>query len=219
MTRILLASNSARRRQLITLTGWEVTYTSADIDESRQPDEPARQYVARLAHEKASRALQTTHEEVILAADTIVVDHETIYGKPSDNEEARKILLSLRGHIHQVMTAITLVDRENDIRITNLCESSVPMRQYTATELDTYILSGDPMDKAGAYAIQNREFHPVEAFNGCFASVMGIPLCHLERSALKLGLSVKEGLANRCQATLGYHCAIYKDVLRGDIIG
>jgi MAF protein len=218
MTRILLASNSARRRQLIKLTGWDVVYTSADIDETRRPAESAREYVARLAREKACSVLLHTQAEWILAADTIVVDQETIYGKPTDAEDARSILWALRGHTHQVMTALTLTNRVNIVSNEDLCESSVPMRCYTEAELAAYIESGDPMDKAGAYAIQNCEFHPSDAFNGCFASVMGMPLCHLERCALKLGLVIKVGLAERCQATLGYHCPIHEAVLRGDII-
>jgi septum formation protein len=219
MTRILLGSNSDRRRQLIKLTGWEVTYTSANIDESRQPGETARNYVARLALEKANAVLQHASAEVILAADTIVVDSETIYGKPADEEDARSILWALRGHTHKVMTALTLVDRVYDSTIKDLCESSVPMRMYTEGELDIYIRSGDPLDKAGAYAIQNQQFHPVETFTGCYASVMGLPLCHLQRSALLLGVVTQPGLAERCQATLGYHCHIHAAVLRGDIIG
>ncbi len=93
------------------------------------------------------------------------------------------------------------------------------MRNYSKEELDAYIRSGDPMDKAGAYAIQNREFHPVEAFSGCFASVMGMPLCHLARIALRFGLTTMEDLPKRCQATLGYQCSIHEAVRRGDIIG
>jgi septum formation protein len=219
MTRILLASNSARRRQLMTLTGWDVVHTSADIDESRQLNEPALNYVTRLAREKADAVFIQTSETHILAADTIVVDHETLFGKPENNSDARSILIALRGHRHQVMTAITLIDRKTGAAVGDVCISNVPMRCYTDEEIDAYIRSGDPLDKAGAYAIQNHDFHPVEAFGGCYASVMGLPLCHLERTAANLGLTVQPGLAARCQAAIGYQCPIYKAVLRGDIIG
>jgi septum formation protein len=219
MTRILLASNSARRRQLMTLTGWEVIHTSPDIDESRHINEPAFDYVTRLAKEKAEAVLHQTSETHVLAADTIVVDHETIFGKPEDTHDARSILFALRGHSHQVMTAITLIDRKTAAAVGDMCVSNVPMRHYSAEEVDNYIRSGDPLDKAGAYAIQNLAFHPVEAFSGCYASVMGLPLCHLERSAAAFGLVVQPGLADRCQAAVGYRCPIYRAVLRGDIIG
>jgi MAF protein len=219
MTSILLVSNSARRRQLINLTGWIVCFDSADIDESRQPGEPAREYVTRLAREKAAAISGSPRAGYLLAADTIVVDGETIYGKPSSDDDARSILKALRGHTHQVMTAITLVDHGKNTEISDLCVSDVPMRSYSDAELEKYIKSSDPMDKAGAYAIQNREFHPVEDFTGCFASVMGMPLCHLARSALKVGLLPSKGLAERCQAVLGYKCTIHEAVRRGDIIG
>lgn len=219
MNPVLLASNSARRRQLIRLTGWDVRLTSADIDESRKPDEPAREYVLRLAREKAY-AIQTSGQEALLVtADTIVVDGETIYGKPLSATDARDTLWALRGHTHQVMTAIALVNPGDQTMVTDLCISNVPMRTYTSTEVDAYITSGDPMDKAGAYAIQNKQFHPVMEFNGCFASVMGMPLCHLSRTAARLGQIVDDGIPERCQAALDYTCGIYEAVLRGDIIG
>ena len=219
MNKVLLASNSARRRQLIRLTGWDVTLTSADIDESRRTDEPAREYVLRLACEKADAIPPSDQGGMILTADTIVVDREAVYGKPVNATDARNILWALRGHAHQVMTAIALGNPGNHTLITDLCISNVPMRTYTAAEVDAYINSGDPMDKAGAYAIQNEKFHPVIEFNGCFASVMGMPLCHLARTAARLGMTVDDGITRRCQAALNYKCAIYKAVLQGDIIG
>jgi septum formation protein len=219
MIKILLASNSARRRQLIKLTGWEVTLTSADIDEGRKRDEPAREYVLRLAREKAAAMHPFDQETLILAADTIVVDQETIYGKPVNVKNASDILWALRGHTHQVMTALALGNSKNQTMTTDLCVSTVPMRAYTAAEVDAYIRSGDPMDKAGAYAIQNKQFHPVMGFTGCFASVMGMPLCHLSRTASRIGLTVDDGIPQRCQTELNYICAVYKAILQGDIIG
>lgn len=219
MSRVLLASNSARRRQLIKLTGWEVSLTSADIDERRKTGESAREYVLRMAHEKADAIHPFDQETLILTADTIVVDRETIYGKPVSPKDARDTLWALRGHTHQVMTAIALVDPKKQITITDICISNVPMRMFSEAEMDAYIDSGDPMDKAGAYAIQNRQFHPVTGFTGCFASVMGMPLCHLYRTAMRAGLTVDVEIPQRCQAALNYTCAIYKAVLQGDIIG
>ncbi len=219
MAQILLASNSARRRQLIKLTGWNIVHASADIDERRQPGEPAREYVTRLAGEKAHKMLNQTRADYILAADTIVVDGETIFGKPVDSEDALAILTALRGHTHQVMTAITLITTSDVKVVEDLCVSEVPMRHYSKEELEAYIRTKDPMDKAGAYAIQNRKFHPVDVFSGCFASVMGMPLCHLARIALRCGLTTLEDLPKCCQETLGYQCTIHEAVRRGDIIG
>ncbi len=219
MTKVLLASNSARRRQLIKLTGWEVALTSADIDERRKPGEPAREYVLRLALEKAGAIKPADQKTLMLTADTIVVDRETIYGKPGSTANAREILWALRGHTHQVMTAIVLIDLKDRIPVTDLCISNVPMREYSSTEIEEYIESGDPMDKAGAYAIQNERFRPVTNFNGCYASVMGMPLCHLSRTAAKIGQTVDVEIPQRCQAELHYTCVIYQAILRGDIIG
>ena len=219
MTKILLASNSARRRELIKLTGWDFAAIATDTNEDRLPAEPARDYVMRLAREKTRAVPQEAPGEYVLTADTIVVENETLFGKPIDAEDARRILRELRGHNHTVMTAIALYDRNAQSLIMDLCSSIVPMRDYSEAEIDTYIASGDAMDKAGAYAIQNASFHPVSQFSGCFASVMGMPLCHLARSALKLGLTTTTGLPTRCQSTLSYECRIHEAVLRGDIIG
>lgn len=219
MTKFLLASNSARRRELIKLTGWDFVAISTDIDENRLPCELAKDYVIRLAREKACAVSQDSGAEYILTADTIVLDNEITYGKPVNADDARRILKELRGHTHTVMTAIALYEWKSKTLITDLCSSLVPMRTYSDDEIEAYIHSGDAMDKAGAYAIQNDIFHPVSQFTGCFASVMGMPLCHLARCAYKLGLSTKPDLPSRCQAKLNYQCSIHEAVLRGDIIG
>lgn len=201
------------------LTGWDYISVSTDIDEKRLPKESASEYVSRLAREKAIAAMQLTPIKYILAADTIVVDEDVIYGKPSSLDDAARILRLLRGHNHIVMTAIALFDRFSQNLVTDLCKSSVPMRSYSEEEIAAYISSGDALDKAGAYAIQNTSFHPVSQFIGCFASVMGMPLCHLGRTALKLGLTPSLDLPENCQKSLNYKCSIHEAVFRGDIIG
>ena len=93
------------------------------------------------------------------------------------------------------------------------------MRAYTPAEIEAYVATGDPLDKAGAYAIQHSGFHPVEGFRGCFASVMGLPLCHLARTARRLGLGELEGLPAACQKALDYTCPVSQAVLRGENAG
>jgi hypothetical protein len=93
------------------------------------------------------------------------------------------------------------------------------MRAYRADEIEAYVATGDPLDKAGAYAIQHAGFHPVEGFGGCFASVMGLPLCHLARTARRMGLAPLPGLPAACQAALAYDCPVTQAVLRGENIG
>jgi len=213
MTNFILASNSPRRKELLTLFGWPFEVIPADIDESRKAGEPAVDYVRRLACEKA-RAIAAVHEGLILAADTIVVDGEELLGKPVDGAEARRMLTQLRGRTHQVYTGIALIDTASGESVDKVCRTDVPMRDYSDAELAAYIQTDDPLDKAGAYAIQHSGFHPVEGLQGCYASVMGLPLCHLVVSLRLFGWDAPVDLPARCQQTLHYHCPVFEEVLR-----
>lgn len=216
----LLASNSPRRKQMITWTGWTFAVQPADLDESQLPGESPSAYVQRLALSKAGEvAVQAGSGQIILAADTIVADGETLLGKPASPAEARRMLRGLRGRTHQVYTALALLDTASQKFETDLCVTNVPMRAYTDAEIDVYVASGDPLDKAGAYAIQHAGFHPVENFSGCYASVMGLPLCHLVRTARRCDIEPAADVPAACQTNLGYTCPITAAVLRGDQIG
>ena len=224
---LLLASASPRRRELIKLLGLPVETTSADVDEVPLPGERAAEMAQRLSREKALAAarqnLPPPHRgasqftsRLILALDTVVsLDGEPL-GKPRDAAEARSMLRRLRGRIHQVYTAITLIDLQTDRSIADLAGSDVPMRRYTDEEIEAYIASGDPFDKAGAYAIQHAGFRPVEDFSGCFANVMGLPLCHVTRSLRKPGVEAPNDVPTQCQAHLRYDCPVFEKILRGD---
>ena len=155
----------------------------------------------------------------MIGSDTAVVDAGEILGKPKDGREAESMLRQLRGRTHQVYTGIAVYEVESDRVFRDLCVSDVPMREYEDEEMLAYVQSGDPLDKAGAYAIQNDEFAPVKAFEGCFASVMGLPLCHLARNLKKAGLQVEADLPAACKASLGYDCLISTAVLRGENLG
>ena len=176
-----LASNSPRRREILGWLDWEIQAAPANIDESRRAGETARDYVMRVACEKAAFPIpQVRSGSVVIAADTIVVLGDEILGKPLDARDAYFMLAKLRGRTHQVLTAIAVNTAGRIAQ--DLCSSPVIMREYLDEEMDAYIASRDPMDKAGAYAIQSSTFNPAAGFNGCFASVMGMPLCHLERT-------------------------------------
>ena len=179
--KFVLASNSPRRKQLFGLGGWDFTVIVADIDETPFENESPRDYVIRLAQAKAL-AVQPKAEAdaVILGSDTTVVDGNEILGKPVHDEDARRMLNQLRGRVHQVYTAIAIL--QNGKMVTDLSIIDVPMRAYSDAEIESYIQSGDPMDKAGAYAIQHPEFQPVSFLEGCRAGVMGLPMCHVLRS-------------------------------------
>ena len=219
-TLLVLASNSPRRRELLALGGWTFHVHPAEVDENQIPGEAPGLYVLRLARAKAQACAASTHEDmIVLAADTAVVDQNVILGKPKDMVEAMEMLLRLRGRSHQVYSGIAVLRMSDGNLVTDLCVTDVPMRDYTDKEIETYIATGDPLDKAGAYAIQHPRFHPVESLTGCYASVMGLPLCHLTRSLRKMEISPKNDVPAECQSTLGYTCPISTAVLRGEQVG
>jgi len=225
---LVLVSNSPRRRELLALGGWMFNTRPAEVDESQQPGEAPGTYVLRLAENKArscdaspkNKGTMSAREELtILAADTAVVDGNAILGKPINKAEAVEMLRRLRGHTHQVYTGIAVMRLSDGNLGTDLCVTDVAMRAYSEEEIDTYVATGDPLDKAGAYAIQHPKFHPVETMSGCYASVMGLPLCHLTRTLRQLGIAPKTDISAECQSSLNYTCPISAAVLRGEQVG
>jgi MAF protein len=221
-TRIILASNSPRRKELLALTGWQYEIIPADVDETPHNGEAADRYVWRLAQEKANAvagplSAQVDNTSIVVAADTTVADRGEILGKPQDDAEAEAMLKTLRGRTHQVYTAVSVVDTRTGQTITELAATDVPMRPYTQAEIDAYIASRDPFDKAGGYAIQHPEFRPVEHLTGCYANVVGLPLCHLERACKKLGLQTSNDIPAACQRMLQYDCTVYPQVQKGEL--
>lgn len=211
---LILASNSPRRRQLLAWTGWDFIVSAAEIDETPFPGEAPGPYVSRLARAKGeARTHQAPIGSLILAADTIVADGPILLGKPVGPAEARRMLQSLRGRVHQVYTAITVIEAGSGRASSEICCADVPMRAYSDAEIEAYIASGDPLDKAGAYAIQHAGFHPVENFAGCYACVVGLPLCHLVRAMARLGYRPAPNVPATCQANLGYVCPVYSTIL------
>lgn len=176
MKRILLASSSPRRRELLATTGISFAIVRPDIDETPWPGEPADSYAARMSHEKAL-AVAAQPDALILTADTTVADGDDILGKPLDAADATAILARLRARIHRVHTGLSLLDTVTGEVTAALVTTEVVMRPYTDAEIAAYIASGDPFDKAGAYAVQNAGFHPVARLAGCYTNVMGLPVC------------------------------------------
>ena len=211
---LVLASNSPRRRELLALGGWIFTLDVADINEDVHPGEEPAAYVERLAVEKAQAVLSRSQSgQVIIGADTTVVLDGEILGKPVDAADARSMLTRLRGRSHQVYTGIAVLRASDQRLFSDVCLTEVPMRNYSDAEMDTYIASGDPLDKAGAYGIQNPDFQPVINMQGCYASVMGLPLCHLTVLLRNLGLHSQADVARNCQATLNYTCPVFRSIL------
>jgi MAF protein len=154
-----------------------------------------------------STSPDTANHIVIIAADTEVALGEQILGKPGDAVEAALMLRLLRRQPHHVYSGLTvaLLSGAKSQFVTRLHQSTVWMRPYSTAEITAYVASGDPLDKAGAYGIQNKSFAPVERLEGCFASVMGLPLGELDAAFQELGLSLPE-IPSRCSRYTGYLC-------------
>ena len=216
---LILASNSPRRKQLLSLGGWVFNVLVADVDESQHPGEAPGNYVQRVAEMKARKSAEkVSNDNVIIAADTAVVDGGDILGKPLDEEDAVRMLKRLRGHTHQVYTGLALLRLGDGHSLSDLSVTDVPMRVYSDEEIEAYVQTGDPLDKAGAYAIQHPGFHPVESLEGCFASVMGLPLCRLTFLLQQFDITSETSVGLRCQAELQYDCPISGAILRGESV-
>jgi septum formation protein len=172
--RICLASASPRRRELLAQIGVPHTVKPAHIDEALRAGESARDYVARLAREKALAVRAQDASLPVLGADTAVVLHGVIFGKPSGRDEAIEMLMRLSGRTHEVLTAVALA--ANGALAERLSVSRVTFRALTSAECGAYWDTGEPRDKAGAYAIQGHGAVFVERLEGSFSGVMGLPL-------------------------------------------
>lgn len=213
--KLILASQSPRREQLLELGGIPFELRTPKLNEDPLEGETPDAYVLRLAEQKARAvAANLSGDAVVLAADTTVVHENRILGKPADAVEARAMLESLSGRSHEVYSGIAILELEGGEMHTDLALSIVPMRSYTAEEIEAYIATGDPFDKAGAYAIQNDDFSLVTDFADCFANVMGLPLCHLQRNLRKRGIGFPVDIAAACQDHLGYDCPVHERILQ-----
>jgi septum formation protein len=171
---VCLASVSPRRRELLTQIGVPHIVLGAHIDETARPGEKPRDYVRRMAREKALAVRERGEALPVLAADTTVVLDDVIYGKPRDREEGIAMLQRLSGRLHEVLTAVAVADaRGVDLRLN---ASSVRFRSLTLEECNAYWETGEPRDKAGGYAVQGAAAVFIESLNGSYSGVMGLPL-------------------------------------------
>ena len=196
------------------LTGLEVRVAATEVDERRRQGESPRDMTRRLALAKAKAV--AGEGGLVLGADTVVVDGSEVLGKPEDYGEARQMLKALRGRSHQVVTSIAFYNPETGSELIDTCESNVSMREYSDSDLEQYLANGNPLDKAGSYAIQDGDFMPVEVdqMQDCYANVMGLPLCHVARNLPMMPLA---DVPAACQTHTGYQCPIYLDVLEGKV--
>ena len=209
----ILASSSPRRRGLLSLLGVNFNVLTSQIDENVLPGESPQDYVLRLAISK-SLAVNPLSEVrlVVIAADTAVVDGDNILGKPSSQSHAKEMLEDLRDRSHQVLSGIAIRDTKIDEIFTDLCSTQVKMRNYGNKEVEDYVASGDPMDKAGAYAIQHSGFNPVAQITGCYTNVVGLPLCHLAQLFIRLGVDFKGEAIRDCRSNGSYQCQLVNKI-------
>ncbi len=189
--KVVLASGSPRRRQLLELIGIPHEVRPSNIDETMRPREVPRRHAERLAREKASVVATREPEVVTIAADTIVVINRKVLGKPRDIEDARRMLEMLSGREHTVITAVA-VARGRKLR-SAIEEVKVKFRRLRDDEIDAYIATGEPMDKAGAYGIQGFGATIVECVNGDYFAVMGLPLARVVMLMRDLGVRYQFG--------------------------
>ena len=178
---IVLASASPRRKELLERIGVTCAVVPSQINEDYISGESPREHVLRLAREKALEIASRTDipGRWFIGSDTVVVRDDAILGKPVDAADAAAMLTSLSGRSHEVLTAFTVHDREQGITLSEVVSTAVRFKELTAAEVSGYIASGEPFDKAGAYAIQGIGAFMVQAINGSYTNVVGLPLCEV----------------------------------------
>jgi septum formation protein len=189
--KLVLGSGSPRRREILESLGLVFEVVVPDVDETRLPDEPPQGYVERVARSKAEAVAGPGL--VVVAADTTVVHEGRVLGKPGHPEEARAMLRRLQGSTHEVFTGLAVAVDDPSARIVSLVAGTeVEMVPMTEEEISSYVATGEPMDKAGAYALQGRAAVYVEAVDGSPSNVIGLPVHLLPRLLRSVGCSIEQ---------------------------
>jgi len=174
LPKLILASASPRRAEILTAVGWKFEKHAAEVDETELPNEKPADYVQRLAGEKAAAVAEKYKNQLVLGADTIVVIENQIVGKPKDLADARKMLRMLSGNWHEVLTGVAIV-KDKEISI-GLQRTRVKFAQLVEAEIEFLIERGEPLDKAGAYAVQAQAALFIEQIKGDYWNVVGLPV-------------------------------------------
>jgi septum formation protein len=185
--RIILASASPRRVELLASAGVEFEVFAGNIPEEVLPGETPEAHVLRLAREKALDVAGKVAGKFFVGADTVVVCAGEIMGKPKDAADAARMLRKLSGVPHEVITGFAIYDRERDDAVSSAVTTKVYFKQLRAEEISAYIATGCPFDKAGAYAIQGGAAHMVERIDGSYTNVVGLPLCEVVEALRQIG--------------------------------
>jgi len=216
MADFILASQSPRRQSLIKLLNYPFSVLVADVDESLITHPDPKVNVVKTAVFKATTIAQKiqSKDKIIIAADTTVALAGQMLGKPRNAEDATTMLKALRNQDHEVHTGFVLLNLQNGQQVEKVTTAVVTMRNYTNKEIADYVASGDPMDKAGSYAIQHPLFKPVAQLNGCYTAVMGLSMCDLILALDELNIPRQANLTAVHQshqvANTYFPCPIYE---------
>jgi septum formation protein len=186
--RIILASESPRRRELLKLTGLRFEVASSDIEEDLALDLPPHELARHLSGQKADSVAGEYPDAVIIAADTFIVLDGGVLGKPHTGDEARRMLRELSGRAHSVITGFTILDTKSGRMLSESAETKVWFRELSEEQIEDYVATGEPLDKAGAYAIQERGAALVKEIEGDFQNVVGLPLSALREGLRQFGI-------------------------------
>ncbi len=188
LPKIILASGSPRRSEIMNSVGWSFTKAVPDIDESERAGESPDDYVRRLALEKAQAVAGLYPGEIVLAADTTVVIDGQIMGKPVDDGDARRMIRMLAGNWHEVLTGVAV--SKNGVSEVGMQRTRVKFAAMNEAEIEFLVEKGDPLDKAGAYAVQAQAALFIEGIEGDYWNVVGLPISLVYRLVIKAGQSI-----------------------------
>ncbi len=187
---IILASSSPRRRDLLRQIGVDFDVYPADVDESILAGESPEDYAVRVSRDKVRVVAKKVGEGIIIAADTIVVFKDAILGKPVDSEDAKRMLEMLSGKMHRVITGLAVMNAATGMVICKTPTTTVWFRNLDEEEVNKYVFSGEPLDKAGAYGIQGKGALLVDKIKGCYNNVVGLPLALLDEMLREFGINL-----------------------------
>lgn len=189
--KIILASGSPRRKELLKSMGLDFKVIVSEVEENIENEPFSTELIQNLAEEKASDvASKINFPAIIIGSDTVVVINNKILGKPKDKEDAFIMLKMLSGNTHQVISAIAVIDKETGKVLKDSVVSDVTFKQLSDEEINSYIATGEPMDKAGAYAIQGFAGMFVKSINGCYSNIVGISVFKLAEMLKEIGVKL-----------------------------
>lgn len=186
--KLILASASPRRRELLASIGLEFEVLPSNVPEVHREGEAPEEYVARLSRDKAEALAKAHPERWVIAADTTVLLGDQLLEKPSDAADAARMLGAIAGRTHIVYTGVTLENTQRDYRETRVAESEVRMLPLSGEEIEWYVRTGEPLDKAGAYAVQGIGAMFIESIHGSYTNVVGLPLATLFQMLRRAGI-------------------------------